>query len=131
MEQVILLALVVYGITNIIVRGAIFDPLKSKLEDIHIASKSKIMTTLTGKLLAFMNCPMCTGFWVGVVVGIAYGPFAPWNIIMNGGLFSGTCWILHCITQFLGQGNEPERTLTVYNVAVDDKQEDKVEVLHG
>lgn len=42
--------LVSYGLTQILVYGKILDPLRPK----------------TGKLGQLLECPMCTGFWVGI-----------------------------------------------------------------
>ena len=42
--------LISYGLTQILVYGKIFDPIRSK----------------SGKLGQLLECPMCTGFWVGI-----------------------------------------------------------------
>ena len=42
--------LISYGLTQILVYGKIFDPLRPK----------------SGKLGQLLECPMCTGFWVGI-----------------------------------------------------------------
>ena len=42
--------LISYGLTQIIVYGKIFDPIRPK----------------EGKLGQLLSCPMCTGFWVGI-----------------------------------------------------------------
>ena len=42
--------LISYGLTQILVYGKIFDPIRPK----------------TGKLGQLLKCPMCTGFWVGL-----------------------------------------------------------------
>ena len=42
--------LISYGLTQILVYGKIFDPIRPK----------------TGKLGQLLECPMCTGFWVGL-----------------------------------------------------------------
>lgn len=42
--------LISYGLTQIIVHGKIFDPIRPK----------------SGKLGQLLRCPMCTGFWVGL-----------------------------------------------------------------
>ena len=42
--------LVSYGLTQILVYGKIFDPIRPK----------------SGKLGKLLECPMCTGFWVGL-----------------------------------------------------------------
>ena len=42
--------LVSYGLTQILVYGKILNPIRPK----------------TGKLVQLLECPMCTGFWVGL-----------------------------------------------------------------
>ena len=42
--------LISYGLTQILVYGKIFDPIRPK----------------SGKLGQLLKCPMCTGFWVGI-----------------------------------------------------------------
>ena len=42
--------LISYGLTQILVYGKIFDPIRPK----------------SGKLGQLLRCPMCTGFWVGI-----------------------------------------------------------------
>ena len=42
--------LISYGLTQILVYGKIFDPIRPT----------------TGKLGQLLECPMCTGFWVGL-----------------------------------------------------------------
>jgi hypothetical protein len=106
----IIAILTVYGITNIVTQGSIFDPVKEKIEELIATNKHPKKLSW---LLKLINCPMCFGFWVGALVGIFMGPFIGWNIIFNGGLYSGTTWILHCIMQLLGQGYDPSRTINV------------------
>ena len=129
MFEFVLATLLVYGITNIIVRGTIFDGIKEKLEDWMIATEKPFIKWCLRKFLTLTNCPMCTGFWIGAIIGIIYGPFVYWNILFNGSLYSGLCWILHCITQFLGQGDEPERSLTVYMMKAEEEEEKPERVL--
>jgi len=107
--ELLISTLLVYGITNIIVNGSIFDILKKKLKDAAVTRDSYLLEML----YTLVNCPMCSGFWIGAIIGIFLGPFPFWNIIFNGGLYSGTTWIIYCITQFLGQGYDPNRTINV------------------
>ena len=44
--------LISYGLTQILVYGKIFDPIRPK----------------SGKLGQLLECPMCTGFWVGLIL---------------------------------------------------------------
>lgn len=135
-----ILILLVYGLTNIIVRGTLFESLKDKLEDRMLNTKSSIIKWSLRHFLTLINCPMCTGFHVGWIVGIWFGPFAAWNVICNGALFSGTTWIINAVVQFFGQGSDPERDVNVFvhpqssvNVINTDEKnnDDKREVLNG
>lgn len=129
--ELILSILLVYGITNIIVRGSIFDSSKDKLEDVIVNGNAffRKMSSITLKL---SNCPMCAGFWVGAAVGAFYGPYNEYNILFNGAFYSGTCWLLHCITQYLGQGEKPEQIINIYNgEEYEEEENNKKEVLLG
>lgn len=138
MMELLVSILLVYGITNIIVRGVIFDGIKDKLEDLMFSSKGVIKWFLS-KFLTLTNCPMCTGFWIGAAIGALYGPFEQWNVLFNGAFYSGTCWLLHCVTQYLGQGQEPDNNINIFNKFSveeyededDEEPETKKEVLLG
>lgn len=105
--ELLIAILTAYGVTNIVTQGAIFDSFREWL-----GTKAA-----TNKLYKFffkmINCPMCFGFWVGILVGAICGPFPALNVIFNGALYSGTTWIIFCLTQFLGQGYDPARTVNV------------------
>ena len=124
----ILSVLLVYGITNIIVRGSILDSAKDQLETAIVNTKGFLKKFLT-MILKLSNCPMCTGFWIGAIIGLFYGPYSSWNVLFNGAFYSGTCWLLHCITQYLGQGETPDNTVNIYNC--DEEEPNKKEVLLG
>jgi hypothetical protein len=103
--------LVTYGITNIVTQGSIFYSFRNWFAE-KTAQPGKF-SKVYGWFHKLINCPMCFGFWVGIFVGIFLGPFPFWNIIFNGALYSGTTWIIFCLTQYLGQGYDPSRTLNV------------------
>jgi hypothetical protein len=107
----IIAILVVYGITNIVTQGSIFYNMREWFGT-KTAENGKY-SKVYGSIYKLINCPMCFGFWVGIFVGIFLGPFVWWNILFNGALYSGTTWIVYCITQFLGQGYDPSRTINV------------------
>jgi prepilin signal peptidase PulO-like enzyme (type II secretory pathway) len=106
MMELLIAILVAYGISNIIVNGSIFEPLRNWFGG-H-ADKF-----IPRKIYQLITCMMCTGFWVGVVVGCFLGPFPWWHIIFNGAIYSGTTWLIYCIAQFLGQGYDPSRVINV------------------
>jgi hypothetical protein len=57
-------ALVVYGLTLVVTTSWIFAPLRA------LAGRSRIGA-------AFIGCPMCVGWWVGVLVAVALPELAP------------------------------------------------------
>ena len=85
--------LLVFGITNIVVRGSIFDSFRDWLE------KKSENIWFFKKISTLVNCPMCFGFWAGAFVGFFYGPFDWWNILFNGGVYSATTWIIWLLLQ--------------------------------
>lgn len=100
--NIFILILLAFGLTKIVNSGSIFDPLKD-----YLTSKSiKWLVTL-------LNCPLCFGFWVGALIGLFYGPFPYWNILFNGAFYSGCVWLLSCLSQYLGNGYDPTRSLIV------------------
>jgi len=74
-----------YGLTQILVYGSIFDDLRPK----------------KGFFGNLVKCPMCTGYWVGLLVFL----ISPWtelftfeyniiNMLLCGWLSSGTSYVL-------------------------------------
>ena len=100
MLELLTIVLACFGIVNILGKGSIFTKLRDWLE-MHNDILHRLIT-----------CPMCLGFWVGIVLGIFYGPFVWWNPL-NGAFFSATTWIIHCIIQWLGAGYDPARTINI------------------
>jgi Na+/proline symporter len=74
------------GITIIITAGSIFEELRNKVNE-----KSSVL----GKLI---NCPMCTGFWVGFFFGFIDGMAPP---MITGGLVSLLSWITYSIVDYI------------------------------
>mgnify|MGYP001145266099 CR=1 FL=1 len=109
----ILSILVVYGIVNILVNGAILQGFKNFIMGKAATAKSKVAKSFFVQLHKLMNCVMCSAFWVGLIVGIFLGPLFGWHLIFNGFLHSGACWIINSLVQFLGNGYDPSRTVNV------------------
>jgi hypothetical protein len=101
-----------FGIVNILSKGSIFQSLRDWSE-FHTETIHKLIT-----------CPMCLGFWLGLFLGIAYGPFPWWNPL-NGAFYSATTWIIHCIVQFFGGGYDPARTINIVTTEPIKIQEEK------
>jgi hypothetical protein len=56
--MILILAIIGWSITNIIVNGSIFDGLR-----VYLMVKSQTFSKL-------LTCMQCSGFWVGVILGI-------------------------------------------------------------
>lgn len=105
--EILLYILLTYGISNIVVQSSIFEPLRS-----YISTKVDF-STFWLYVYRWITCMMCFGFWAGAFVGAFYGPFMWWNLLFNGGLYSGTTWLIHCCAQYLGNGFDPARTINI------------------
>lgn len=81
--ELIILGLV--GITIIITTGSIFEELRNK-----VSETSQIL----GKLI---NCPMCTGFWIGFFFGFLSDIAPP---IIVGGLISLLSWSIYSVVDY-------------------------------
>ena len=102
MIELIVFLLLVYGITNIIVFGSIFEWLRKFCV--------KISPKILGKLI---RCPMCLSMWVGMFVSYVfilsntatpmtlYGVnYLPVTIFFDGCLSSGGVWLIHTIQEY-------------------------------
>jgi hypothetical protein len=118
-------ALVVYGLVNILVNGAIFSEFRDMLASEAGSTNSKFVKLVLLKLHKLFSCIMCSGFWAGLTVGFFLGPFYGWQMVFNGFIYSGTSWILNALVQFLGAGYDPSRTL---NVIIQDESKIQVKV---
>jgi hypothetical protein len=58
LPAVLLIALIGWSLTNLLVNGSIFDPLRN-----YLLIKSPAIAKL-------LTCMQCSGFWVGVFIGI-------------------------------------------------------------
>jgi hypothetical protein len=106
--HILTLILLAFGMTKIVNSGSLFDSFKKWLNDYNDAPPET-----AGPIVKFLNCPLCVGFWVGVLIGLCYGPFPWWNILFNGSFYSGCAWLLSCLSQYLGNGFDPTRSLIV------------------
>jgi len=98
----IYLILTGYGLTNILVNSSLFFPIREKLKSINF-------------LYQLINCMMCTGFWVGVLISLfilspsnelfllnyTIIPKTILNSITDGLFFSGMIWLIHTIQEKL------------------------------
>jgi hypothetical protein len=113
MFELIFTPLVCFGITKIIVEGSIFQDFRDWVAQKEIECSSEILKWVFTKFNQLINCYLCTGFHIGWFVGLFYGPFDAWNVIFNGAFYTACVWILYSFVQFLGNGNDPNRSIIV------------------
>jgi len=95
MEDILVWALVAFGITNGLSLAHFFRPIWWKL-----AESKKIIPQKFGQMMA---CPMCLGFWVGALLHVAFFSLTG-NIILDMFASSAICWILYTLCYTLSKG---------------------------
>lgn len=110
--EILLSLIVVYGIVNILINGSILNSFRDYILQKAATSNNKVKFLLI-KFHKLLSCVMCSSFWVGLLVGFFLGPFVGIQMIFNGFFYSGACWILNAIVQFLGNGYDPARTMNI------------------
>ena len=113
MIEYLLLPLVCYGICLILIEGSIFQGWRDWLVEIDSKAENRFFKWITLKTNQLFNCYMCMGFQIGWVMGVFGAAFPAWNILYNGAFFAATTWIIHALVQFLGNGNDPNRSIIV------------------
>jgi hypothetical protein len=113
MIEYILTPLVCFGICLIMIDGSIFQGFRDWLINLEVNTKQSFFKWIMIKLNQLFNCYMCLGFHVGWAIGIYSGPFQPWNILYNGAFYAALTWIIHALVQYLGSGNDPNRSIIV------------------
>ena len=76
--QLLYFILCAYGMTQILVYGKVFEPLRPPKE----------------KLGGFFHCPMCLGFWVGVFLFF----LNPFTELFSFGMNLSNCFLLGCLS---------------------------------
>ena len=64
-----LFILIGFGITTIITKSTLFEPLRDRLDN----GSDIVMENFWGMLIV---CPMCVGFWIGVLESFIFGSFS-------------------------------------------------------
>jgi hypothetical protein len=67
--NLLLFILIGLGITTIITKSSIFEPLRDHLDN----GSDIVMENFWGMLIV---CPMCVGFWIGVLESFIFGSFS-------------------------------------------------------
>lgn len=104
MEYYLIYILIGWGTTDILVNGSILDGLRSY---------AIVKFPLLAKLL---TCVRCSGFWVGILMGLLSGgifelSFYPLGVLTSGFLVSGSSVILNALMIYLLTRNFKNRTL--------------------
>ena len=110
--NLVIWAMVAYGMTTILVYGSIFSGLRNF---IHDWGKSNFPLNGVGKFLSeLIQCPLCTSTWVGFFLSIAY--FSPnveiiglnkfLSVFFDGMLSAGLVWAINAIIEWFEE-NRP------------------------
>ena len=96
--NILVLIITAIGITTIITKGSIFTPFKNYLTITAASREPGVISKLLDKIVELTNCPICTGFHVGWLLGLFYGPFESYNIICNGAFYAALTYIAAKVT---------------------------------
>jgi hypothetical protein len=83
--ELLIWTLVSFGITFSVTHGKIFANMRK-----NAAEESQ-------KLGELLHCPMCLGFWVGMLLSVAWKSITG-NFILDGFLSLSTCWLLFTVS---------------------------------
>jgi hypothetical protein len=103
--------LTVYGFTLILTQGSIFKPSKDWLSELPI--NNKFLSIARDYFLKLFQCSLCCSFWISLLIGPLFNVLPLYNVLMYSGLFSGTTYLLNCLTGFLGNTYDPNRIHTI------------------
>lgn len=80
-----------YGLTQIIVYGDIFEEIRERLENVIICKIKKEI--VQRKLIILLNCMMCMGFWVGIIIYLLHPLlFKEYSLNLSMNLLAIICW---------------------------------------
>ena len=113
MIELFTLPLVCFGICLILIEGSIFQGWREWLANLEVEASNSASRFFFLKVNQLFNCYMCLGFQCGWLIGLSGGPFEFWNILYNGAFYAATTWIIHVIVQYLGNGNDPNRSIII------------------
>lgn len=94
MEYYLIYILIGWGATDILVNGSILDRIR-----IYLMVKSPTLSKL-------LTCIRCSGFWVGILMGVFTGgisifSYYPLQILSSGFLVSGSSVIINALMIYL------------------------------
>lgn len=144
MVNLLLFILAGFGITTIITKGDIFEPFRNMLDN----GSDRLYDNFLGLLIV---CPMCVGFWVGIVQSIFIYPLVSQfmlnsgihstdflssvfyffqvilSTIMDGAIVGGVSWSIHMLILLIKNRAEYYDTKALYYMYL--AQEDEKEKL--
>jgi hypothetical protein len=130
MIELLLLPLVCFGVCKIIIEGSIFEETRSYLAGLEYKFENKFFKWLSFKSNQLINCYLCLGFQFGWIMGLFNGPFPAWNVLYNGAFYAATTWIIYCIVQYLGNGNDPNRSIILQVPDTIKIEKTDIDILH-
>jgi hypothetical protein len=92
--SIIPFTLISFGVTAIITKGSIFEGFRRFWYEKLRGFKP------WRSLHTFFNCPLCVGFWAGLIVSLC-GQGITGNFFFDGCIASGTSWFIMLLEYFL------------------------------
>ena len=113
--ELVIWAMVAYGMTNILVYGSIFNELRNSIH--NWGNNESLPFNFFGSFLSgLISCVLCTSTWVGFFLSFAYyspnEKFMEFNSIVSfffdGMLSAGLVWMINSIVEWFEE-NRPVR----------------------
>jgi hypothetical protein len=130
MTQLIIWAVVAYGMTNILVYGSIFNGLRDK---IHNWGNNELLPfDFLGKFLSgLISCVLCTSTWVGFFLSLVY--FSPsydiigtnkiLSVFFDGMLSAGFVWAINSIIEWFEENRMSNQKQEITYIIPEEEEE--------
>lgn len=130
--SLLLFILIGFGITTIITKSSIFEPLRDRLDN----GGDTLSENFFGMLIV---CPMCVGFWIGVLQSVIFGSISyqaflsetflnfenifeyVWfgivsifSIVSDGAIIGSLSWVALSLITYLDRKHDYYETLDAY-----------------
>jgi len=112
LTTVLVWCLISYGLTNIVVYGSIFQPMRDTIRQWSLIDNG---SSFFWKFVdGVVNCPMCFSTWAGFFLGFfLYSPTAElfylwgvWSWFFDGLLSSGAVWAINAIVEWFEENRK-------------------------
>ena len=117
--MLLLWSFMLYGTTNILVYGSIFQWLRNLINTMSNNPKS-FLRSFWGFLSEMLKCMMCTSTWVGFFIGgfiyspvsevLSITPYISWAL--DGMFASGVVWTINSVVEWFEE-NRPQQNKTL------------------